>query len=164
MRRTPYAILVAAVVLTLPGCSDDSDGDSAADATSTPAVFAGCEDGVDQDVAVEFQPVAGTEQEVDAMLGRNYNAVGAPCVDVFVWDVTKGWKLDHYEISADHGGGIQSSVRSTSEDFIEALRFTPIMDCARVHGELVFSKVGSPDADPARFEADTKICTRADGG
>jgi hypothetical protein len=164
MRRTPYAALATALLLTLAGCSGDGDGDAAAETTPTPAVYAGCEDVVDQQPAVEFEPAAGTKQTVDALMGRNVNAAGAPCVDVFVWDVTEGWELDHYEITADHGGGMEASVRSTSDDFIEALRFTPLMSCADVHGELVYRKVGDPDAKRARFVASSRVCSGRDQG
>lgn len=168
MRRTPYAALptalAAALLLALTGCSDDGDDEAAAEATPTPAVYAGCEDVVDQEAAVEFEPVAGSEQEVDALLGRNFNAAGAPCVDVFVWEGPDGWELDHYTIAGDSGGGVRSAVRSTSKDFVEALRFTALMDCADVRGELVFRRIDDPAAAPARFVADSRVCSKVDGG
>ena len=58
---------------------------------------------------------------------------------------------------------MRSSVRSTSDDFVEALRFPALMDCADVRGELVFRKVDDPDAAPARFVADSRVCSKAEG-
>jgi hypothetical protein len=161
MRARVVAVATAATLL-LTGCSGGSDEDPSGTTGSTaaPVVLAGCEDGTDQQEAVAFRPVAGTHEQVDALMGRNYNSAGAPCLDVFVWDAPRGYHLDHYQVTADLGGGQRATLRSTSRDFIEALRLTSAMRCADVDGALVYRRGDRV----ARFTAHGRVCGRIPRG
>jgi hypothetical protein len=159
--RARAVAVSAALALLATGCNGGFDDDpSGAGSTEAPVVLAGCEDGIDQEEALVFRPVAGTREKVDALMGRSYNGAGAPCVDVFVWDAPRGFHLDHYQVTAHFGGRQSASLRSTSEDFIEALRLTSAMSCADVDGSLVYRR----GDQVARFSAHGRVCGRIPPG
>lgn len=155
-RIAGWALAGIVTLLVLSGCSSDEQSDGTATDTPSATVAAACEDGVAQDPMIDFRPDSSTTEEIDAGLGLNYNAEGAPCLDVFVWDHPKGWKLDHYAITGDLGVEGTTTVSSTDDDFVTGLRFIVPMSCAKITSEIVYTQRDRS----ARFTADTLLCAR----